>query len=162
MDNFDINNFKKIAVYAYEEDGLLPKGIEYCEKTYRKLFDMVFPKIQITELFLDGPSFNQNNFRYEWYRLLHKCQHNEFDLVLIPSLQTLSQDGIQSMNLAKELIKHPNPPKVYFALEEIASTVEDFNYVLCVNSIINDAVAHRKRQKNKLLQYLKLTKSWSL
>ena len=21
MDNFDINNFKKIAVYAYEEDG---------------------------------------------------------------------------------------------------------------------------------------------
>ena len=66
------------------------------------------------------------------------------------------------MNLTKELLKHPNSPKIYFALEEIASTVEDFNYVLCVNSIINDAVNQRKKQKSKLLQYLKLTKSWSL
>ena len=70
MNNFDIKTFNKIAVYAYEEDGLLPKGIDFCEKTFKRLFDMIFPKIQITELFLDGPSLNQNNFRYEWYRLL--------------------------------------------------------------------------------------------
>lgn len=162
MNNFDIKTFNKIAVYAYEEDGLLPKGIDFCEKTFKRLFDMIFPKIQITELFLDGPSLNQNNFRYEWYRLLHKCQHNEFDLVIIPSLQTLSQDGIQSMHLTKELIKHPNPPKVYFALEDIASTVEDFENTLCINCIINDAVNQRKKQKNKLLQYLKLTKNWNI
>ena len=77
-------------------------------------------------------------------------------------VKTLSQDGIQSMHLTKELIKHPNPPKVYFALEDIASTVEDFENTLCINCIINDAVNQRKKQKNKLLQYLKLTKNWNI
>ena len=79
--------------------------------------------MQITEFLLDGPTFNKNNFRYEWYRLLHKCQHNEFDLVLIPSLDTLSPDGIQSMALTRELKRKAPNTHIYFALEDFSSTV---------------------------------------
>ncbi len=90
MIDFDINNFEKIAVYAYEQDAMLPKGIEFCEKTYKNFFDMIFPNIKITEFLLDGPTFNKNNFRYEWYRLLHKCQHE------------LKSISIELLNLIKE------------------------------------------------------------
>ena len=161
MDTFDINNFKKIAVYAYEEDGLIPKGVEFCENTYRKLFDMIFPKIQISEIFLDGPTFNQNNFRYEWYRLLHKCQNNEFDLVLIPTLKSLSDDGIQSMQLTRELIRKAKRTQVYFALEEFSSSTEDFEVSLSWNFIINNEIIKRQKRTKKFFEYMKLTKTWN-
>ena len=161
MDNFDINNFKKIAVYAYEEDGLLPKGIEYCEKTYHKFFDMMFPKIKISEYFLDGPTINKNNFRYEWYRLLHLCQHNEFDLVLIPSLDTLAPNGLQSISLTRELKTKAQKTHIYFALEDFSSLTEDFEKVLSWNFIINDAITQRNKRTRKLFEYMKLTKTWN-
>ena len=161
MDNFDINKFKKIALYAYEDDELLPKGISFCENTYKKFFDMIFSKIQISEVFLDGPSLNQNNFRYEWYRLLHKCQHNEFDLVLIPSLKALSDDGIQSMQLTRELIRKAKHTQIYFALEDFSSSAEDFEVSLSWNFIINDEITKRQKRTKKLFEYMRLTKTWN-
>ena len=161
MTDFDISNFKKIAVYAFEQDALLPKGITFCEKTYQKFFDMLFPKVQITEFLLDGPTFNKNNFRYEWYRLLHKCQHNEFDLVLIPSLDTLSPDGIQSMALTRELKRKAPNTHIYFALEDFSSLSEEFETLLSWHFIINDAMAQRRKRTKKLFEYMRLTKTWN-
>ena len=161
MSDFDIKNFKKIAVYAFEEDGLLPRGVAFSEKTYKNFVDMLFPKTIVTEYFLDGPSFNKNNFRYEWYRLLHKCQHGEFDLVLTPSLDSLGNDSLQSITATKELLKKAPNITIYYVLEELSSLADNFNFALSLYYTTNEELIRKQKRTKKILDYMRLTKTWN-
>ncbi len=171
-----INTAKEIGLkegkgFYYEEDiekrfvGYVSWRVEFmtakkinsidAAKPFFYMMQRSMPYANFESFFVDVYNQRDKFRRPEWDKLVEKCKDGQIDVIVIPSIQTLSSCISEIIEIARKLKALPKPVYIYFMVERLNSEDSAFEMACSFLATLQQEQDEINKKKRKLSAYIK-------
>lgn len=124
-------------------------------KPFCYMIQRLMPYACFEEFFVDVYNPRDIYHRPEWDKLVEKCKDGQIDMIVIPSIQTLSSCMPDIVSICRKLKELPKPVNVYFMAERINSGEASFEIECSFLATMYQEQEEINRKKRKMMAYIK-------
>lgn len=128
-------------------------------KPFFYMMQRSMPYANFDDFFVDVYNPRDLYHRPEWDKLVEKCKDGQIDMIVIPSIQTLSSCMPDIVSISRKLKELPKPVYVYFMADRINSEEASFEMECSLLATMYQEQEEINKKKRKMMAYIKEGKS---
>lgn len=152
---------KFVGYVSWRAEFMTSKKISSVDeaKPFFYMMQRMMPYANFVDFFVDVYNPKDKLHRPEWDKLVEKCKNGQIDMIVIPSIHTLSICIVDIIEIARKLKGLPKPVYVYFMAERINSEDSAFEMACSLLATMYQEKDEIDKKKRKMSAYIKEGKS---
>lgn len=149
---------KRFVGYASWRTGFISaKNVNSFDaaKPFFYMMQRSMPYANFEKFFVDIYNPRDKYRRPEWEKLVEECKKGQIDMIVMPSLQTLSSSKSDIIQIVRKLKELPKPVYVYFMMERLNSEEPSFELACDFLTTMYREQEEINRKKRKMSAYIK-------
>lgn len=155
IDNQDEKRY--VGYLSWRVDMMTAKKIRSIEdaKPYIYMMQRYMPDSNFEKFYVDIYNPRNRFQRPELYKLLKECNEGQIDVIVIPSIKTLSLSMSEIIDITRRLKSLPKPVYIFIMAEMLNSESNSFEMDCQLLSVMYQEQKNINRRKNTLSAYIK-------
>ena len=152
---------KYVGYLSWRIDMLTANKISSIEdaKPYIYMMQRFMPYANFEKFYVDTYNPRNKFNRPEWNKLMESCNEGQIDIIVIPSIKTLSISISEIIEITRKLKSLPKPVHIYFLAELLGSDADSFEMACQLLLTMYQEQENFNKRRRKLTAYIKECKS---